>query len=769
MLDDYMQRKKHGRVICNTGTPGSRPEIHHVYQSRNFQLFSYPSHETSQRVIRPMKYVKTKEEQKQEILKLLRESANRPVVIQCPDMNAVKFWEQALAEFASLPGRKLHTLTAKNLSEKDSIIAETQQNGSILISNICGRGVDITPVSKDPGLLAIETGIQTFRGTWQFYGRGGRNGVKGEAISIYCDEDTVERFGVSLLSRGDLARAIAELQSRISDGITQDKFLIDMKVGIEAYVQKQVQKCSELAVAKGVAREQLVSFQVQVTKQLMDAWVEIDNSIKPGSLFEGEACPLYPQAEAYYRVGEFFQQAEAILAKVKSDILSMRGDPQTTKLTQHDEQIISSREKRLQDRTLKHKYNRDDRPDYSAPTMLVQGTTPSVENSPTIRTYNHRVQRLTNNRKKIKGVERLNLQLLVDSKEPQRVGELNAYKQKEENAERLFSVARLQIRKSISCYLTAPWIATDRKELARALKSTVMMKSTCQELLRELNSNLVKSLHEDLFGGHWFRSTDSRFRSMLWQSKTSVVALCSVQQLNDVIGEELSALHQLLKEELLRPYYADNLELKSLVQKLRNIAAGENPKDRIVDCLPLLQSILKHPQYDSDKHSRFEEINKYCIRLAEGLYPDFDHKQRKTFETYANISHLLKSLKIDKPSRSCGFFGNRDYSLPVKLLFKDVIDKLPSEREKYYVCQLLTKVKNCLAKTSGVADIKASIDLADKSLIKLEFSLPIKDYETQPYIMAIKVDIENNKYFVSQCNPKPEPAVEIALRPSNGR
>lgn len=223
-IDFYVNRK--GKIWGMTGTIGSLDEKREHAEKFGFKLFSLPPHQKEQRITHDPILIDSDNEHKQaifnEILKRIRKKEKMPSLIICKDPKTAEelheFIQKELQKSAKNYPLTLQLIsgiktTQQNfepntpLSEPNAILSEENAvkqasvAGTITISTpMLGRGTDFKPVedkindvtnerNKHPhGLFVVQSYVDIERTSRQVSGRSGRQGAKGEAMTLISKE-----------------------------------------------------------------------------------------------------------------------------------------------------------------------------------------------------------------------------------------------------------------------------------------------------------------------------------------------------------------------------------------------------------------------------------------------------------------------------------------------------------------------------------------------------------------------------------------------------
>lgn len=233
-LDFYKERK--GKIWGITGTIGSKEERQEHADKLGFKLSSIPSHQENLRKTHDPILIDSDDKHKKEIfdqiLRRIRKKEKMPALIICKDPNDAKalhdFIKNELSNQSSVKHYPLclQLLSATELNQNKfpaSHISEPEPNepekslndyiqqagvaGTITIATpMVGRGTDFKPVEeqinettqkREPhphGLFVVQSYLDISRNERQVHGRSGRQGAKGEAITILSKKTLLEDF-----------------------------------------------------------------------------------------------------------------------------------------------------------------------------------------------------------------------------------------------------------------------------------------------------------------------------------------------------------------------------------------------------------------------------------------------------------------------------------------------------------------------------------------------------------------------------------------------
>lgn len=223
-IDFYVDRK--GKIWGMTGTIGSIEEKREHAEKFGFKLTSLPPHQQEQRLTHDPILIDSDSEHKQaifnEILKRIRKKEKMPSLIICKDPKTAEelhaFIQKELQKSAKNHPLTLQLISGiktlqqnfepnKPLSEPNATLSEEDAvkqasiAGTITISTpMLGRGTDFKPVEDKinevtnernkhaHGLFVVQSYIDIERTSRQVSGRSGRQGAKGEAMTIISKE-----------------------------------------------------------------------------------------------------------------------------------------------------------------------------------------------------------------------------------------------------------------------------------------------------------------------------------------------------------------------------------------------------------------------------------------------------------------------------------------------------------------------------------------------------------------------------------------------------
>ncbi len=338
--------------------------------------------------------------------------------------------------------------------------------------------------------------------------------------------------------------------------------------------------------------------------------------------------------------------------------------------------------------------------------------------------------------------------------------------------------AKEYTQKSLLSYLNCYQIGKDRRASANALMKSMSACKNILELISLINTEFIESLdHDRLYNERksplFRRKAYSRYRQNLLACKTWIYSLCPPSKLAWAVRSENLILLQTLPAELQRGanYYDKYPTLKSLIQELysscqNDFKSNQNKIDGDLNImldnnndhddhsglllarkLVYLKRIRKHADYDSKQCGLF------------GIYQNlsFLYQRAKTFmpmkdkihlQTCKSISKALKKLKIPYPSPLC-FFSDSYYTIPSDTEFQQLLNPLNNPKMKYYLLQIMTKVKNHLANKYG--GDATNITFSHVNANDIQVNLELTDSQThQKNEFSLKIHIDNsqNRYIV---------------------
>mgnify|MGYP001619341756 CR=1 FL=1 len=189
-----------GRIIGLTGTAGNAEEIEEFRLVNKMLTFHIPDFEESKKIIKEVQAENT-EKQLERMLDIVSQATEtRPMIIFCETTKAAEQVFELLKNSDINHLVQLSAASPKDTWTVEDVLGKAGKDGYLTVTTpMLGRGIDFT-TTHIQGFLSINlcTSI-TLSSLNQIYGRVARNGVPGEAISIF----NREIFGQNIASYMD--------------------------------------------------------------------------------------------------------------------------------------------------------------------------------------------------------------------------------------------------------------------------------------------------------------------------------------------------------------------------------------------------------------------------------------------------------------------------------------------------------------------------------------------------------------------------------------
>lgn len=205
-----------GRIIGLTGTAGSEVELKEFAEVNKITAFSFPKYEADKKEIAEH-LVANATEQEQEVLRLINEQADQPIIIFC---ESTKHAEAIYTMIAAIRPDKTKIFAASQYDSGSlqAVLANAGHPGMITVTTpMLGRGTDFFTEYSE-GYLGINlcTDI-TPSSLLQIYGRVARNGHSGKMISFFNQEKCGESYEQHMLDIANQEKHTRMLSQPLTD------------------------------------------------------------------------------------------------------------------------------------------------------------------------------------------------------------------------------------------------------------------------------------------------------------------------------------------------------------------------------------------------------------------------------------------------------------------------------------------------------------------------------------------------------------------------
>ena len=300
LLDDYAE----GGLLAVTGTAGSIKEQEEakVFFGRQagdtkheMSFIDIPRHRGLSRVDFPVSLTKNARAHQQKIVEAIRDSLRKkqPILLVCEDDNASealhRFLESTLTEREKRGLKRISAHTEIH-EEASYVKSDAGKPGAITVTTgMLGRGTDIKLHGKaeKAGLNVIGTYLPRERDYWQFVGRAGRFGDKGQSRLILDGDKLKTQLGVTALPIAAYTATEAYLasQQKRMDSNAQQQRVIKNAVGdfrlalTSSFFDKFYKPLYKNAANKDLLLAQWQLFFDKTDKAWNDAWPKIADKL----------------------------------------------------------------------------------------------------------------------------------------------------------------------------------------------------------------------------------------------------------------------------------------------------------------------------------------------------------------------------------------------------------------------------------------------------------------------------------------------------------
>ncbi|RZI45169.1 hypothetical protein EDM53_05775 [Rickettsiales endosymbiont of Peranema trichophorum] len=207
-----------GRIVGLTGTAGGRQEVEEFRVTNKLLSYSMPRFEEDQKKIVEIEVSSASKQL--EMLSDILDGINgtRPVIIFCDDTRAAEQLFDTLVETKATFSVQLSASSYRDTGSVEEVVQQAGTSGYVTITTpMLGRGTDFF-TSNVEGFVAINLCVDLTHSTLtQIYGRVGRNGQKGEVISLFNQAEYVSSIAEHMENLSAIQKAGRSQSQPVTD------------------------------------------------------------------------------------------------------------------------------------------------------------------------------------------------------------------------------------------------------------------------------------------------------------------------------------------------------------------------------------------------------------------------------------------------------------------------------------------------------------------------------------------------------------------------